>query len=122
MAQTKIKGMAVASYKRLILKEEYPGNLIKAIIGASKLVSPAEITSETRAGLEDAISTLSHREQNLLHLRYKDRKTLKEISVLFYVTPGRVRQVESAALRHLRKPERLQKIIQHTHDTKGVML
>ena len=106
--------------KRRLLQEEYPANLLKAIFGASEVELPVEITFETLTGLEAAVSTLSIREQNLLHLRYRERKTLRELGAVFYITPSRVRQVELAALRKLRKPTRWQMITPHTHDTQGV--
>ena len=110
MVRTKINGMDALAYKRKALKEDYPHNLILSSIGIWELDPPAAYTPEILAGIEYAIGTLSHREQNLLHLRYKERKTLKEIGGFFGVSQERVRQIERAALRHLRKPDRWQLI------------
>ena len=106
MVRTKINGMSAAAYKLLILKEDYPQNLIKAAMAHMEIEPPVEYTPEILAGIECAIKTLSNREQNLLYLRYAQRKTLKEIGEFFGVSPERVSQIERAALRHLRKPDR----------------
>ena len=88
MARTKINGMDILTYKRKILKEDYPHNLILAAISFWQLEAPAEYTPEVLAGIESAIGTLSNREQNLLHLRYKEGKTLKEIISLTALGKG----------------------------------
>ena len=111
MVRTKINGMDALAYKRKVLEEDYPHNLILSAIWIWELEPPIAYTPEILARIEYAIGTLSHREQNLLHLRYKERKTLKEIGGFFGVSQERVRQIERDALRHLRKPDRWQLIV-----------
>ncbi|BAY37085.1 RNA polymerase sigma factor [Nostoc sp. NIES-2111] len=61
-------------------------------------------------GLEKVINTLSHRERDVLRLRYGlddgCMKTLKEIGQIFNVTGEWIRQIEAKALCKLRHPSR----------------
>ena len=63
------------------------------------------ITSEIRAALHVALSSLHPREQRVLELRYGLRddtfRTLDEVGREFGVTRERIRQIEAAALRKL---------------------
>lgn len=60
--------------------------------------------------LEDALSTLTPREKDVLMLRFglKDGKsyTLEEVGKIFNVTRERIRQIEAKALRRLRSPNK----------------
>lgn len=94
--------LSAAALKRQLLKENYPQNLVLAIIDTWQLEGPKEYTQDIIAGIHYAISTLSDREQQLIYLRYADRYTLKEIGSVFSVKQERARQIESAALRKLR--------------------
>ena len=91
------------AWKRRILLEEYPMNILKAIKDDSDRNLPDEITEENRSGLKCALSTLTEREQNILRYRYVDRLSLAEIGVIIGVNVERIRQIESHALRELRK-------------------
>jgi RNA polymerase sigma factor (sigma-70 family) len=51
-----------------------------------------------------ALSTLSRRQSNVLHLRFKQGLRLDEIAEKFEISEERVRQIESKALRILRHP------------------
>ena len=63
-----------------------------------------------REDLESVLDSLSHRERDVLRLRYGlddgRMKTLEEIGQIFNVTRERIRQIEAKALRKLRHPNR----------------
>ena len=77
---------------------------------------PAEAASYTllREQLEDVLSTLSPREEQVLRMRFGlvDGKahTLEEVGKEFDVTRERIRQIEAKALRKLRHPSRSKKL------------
>ncbi len=77
---------------------------------------PAEAASYTmlHEQLEEVLSTLSEREQQVLRLRFglADGRshTLEEVGLAFDVTRERIRQIESKALRKLRHPSRSKKL------------
>ena len=67
-----------------------------------------------REQIDDILSTLTEREQDVLKLRYgledgKER-TLEEVGKIFNVTRERIRQIEAKALRKLRHPARSKKL------------
>lgn len=67
-----------------------------------------------REALEDALDSLTEREEMVIRLRYgldeQDSKTLEEVGKIFGVTRERVRQIEAKALRKLRHPSRSQRL------------
>ena len=77
---------------------------------------PSEEASYTllREQLEDVLSTLTPREEEVLRMRFGlvDGKphTLEEVGKKFDVTRERIRQIESKALRKLRHPSRSKKL------------
>ena len=77
---------------------------------------PSEEASYTllRAQLEEVLSTLTPREEQVLRMRFGlvDGKphTLEEVGKEFDVTRERIRQIESKALRKLRHPSRSKKL------------
>lgn len=77
---------------------------------------PAEAASYTllREQLEEVLSTLAPREEQVLRMRFglTDGKahTLEEVGKEFDVTRERIRQIESKALRKLRHPSRSKKL------------
>ena len=71
--------------------------------------------AELRAVSDEALSTLTPREEKIVRLRFGlDRSgkehTLDEIGRLFGVTRERIRQIESKALKKLRHPAITQKL------------
>ena len=96
-------GTEAATLKRQILKEDYPKNLVMAVIDDYDLELP-EFTPDVVAGINYAVSTLDEREQMILYLRYVEKKTLKEIGEHFGFKQERSRQIEVRALRKLRTP------------------
>jgi len=78
--------------------------------------APAEEASYTllKEQLEDVLSTLTEREQEVLRLRFGlddgRPRTLEEVGQLFGVTRERIRQIEAKALRKLRHPSRSKKL------------
>ncbi len=77
---------------------------------------PAEAASYTmlREQLEEVLSTLSDREEQVLRMRFGltdgNVHTLEEVGKAFDVTRERIRQIESKALRKLRHPSRSKKL------------
>ena len=77
---------------------------------------PSEEASYTllREQLEEVLSTLTQREEQVLRMRFglTDGKphTLEEVGKEFDVTRERIRQIESKALRKLRHPSRSKKL------------
>ena len=78
---------------------------------------PSEEASYTllREQLEEVLSTLTPREEQVLRMRFglTDGKphTLEEVGKEFDVTRERIRQIESKALRKLRHPSRSKKLL-----------
>lgn len=95
--------------RKKFLKEEYPYNLITTIIDESvwKLDLPTEMTEDHLAGLEFAISRLDEREQTIIRMRYKERRTFAQIGEFFDISVNRASQVERKALRKLYHPKNL---------------
>jgi RNA polymerase primary sigma factor len=64
--------------------------------------------------IDDVLSSLTHREQRVLQLRFglEDgrSRTLEEVGQEFKVTRERIRQIEAKALRKLRHPSRSRKL------------
>jgi len=77
---------------------------------------PVDIASKQllKEQIEDALGTLTPREQRVLQLRFglEDgrSRTLEEVGAEFNVTRERIRQIEAKALRKLRHPSRSRKL------------
>lgn len=96
-------GTEAAALKRQILKEEYPKNLVMAIMDSIE-VPISEFTPDIISGINYAVSTLDEREQVLIRLRYAEKKSLAQIGEHFGFKQERSRQIEVRALRKLRTP------------------
>ena len=78
--------------------------------------APAEAASYMllREQLCEVLSTLTHREEEVLKLRFglKDgrTRTLEEVGRVFNITRERIRQIEAKALRKLRHPSRSKRL------------
>lgn len=81
-----------------MIDKTYPDNLVLAIFG--------EEVEYSKKGLENALTTLTEREEDVLKYRYQEGKTLREVGNIYSITQERIRQVEAKALRKLRHPER----------------
>lgn len=93
-----------AQQKQDYLQEEYPKNLLLTMRTSWELDFPEEITKDMAAGIEYVIFKLEEREQQVIRLRYKERKSYAEIGKVFQVTGTRVQQIEARAFRNLRFP------------------
>ena len=92
------------------LESHYPFNLSLAVVGGRKdmlwhVYPPA---------IEDALKTLTEREQKVLELRYQKGMTLQRTSEYFGISRERIRQVEAKALRKLRHPFRFRRCLLDT--------
>jgi len=78
--------------------------------------NPSEMTAYSllKDRIQDVLSTLTDREQEVLTLRFglKDgySRTLEEVGRKFNVTRERIRQIEAKALRKMRHPTRIRKL------------
>lgn len=82
----------------MIHKEQYPDNLIIAMF--------EELKEYSKSGLENALSTLTEREEEVLLYRFRDGLNLMEVGKIYNITRERIRQIEAKALRKLRHPTR----------------
>lgn len=95
----------ITSQKQLS-DEEYPKNLLLAATNRSKHTLPVSFTKDVQAGIRYALSTLEDVEQELLWMRYAEKKTLEEIGRHFAVSPEDVRKLELIIFKKLRLPSR----------------
>ena len=78
--------------------------------------SPADAAafSMLKEQLDEVLSTLTDREQEVLRLRFGlddgRQRTLEEVGQMFKVTRERIRQIEAKALRQLRHPHRSKRL------------
>ena len=95
----KQRGMALDSNSREVSMSEdavmqlASGDRLEHNVIASKLVA-------------DALTTLSPREQDIIHRRFFEGETLDEIGDRQGVSRGRIQQLEAKALRKLKHPSR----------------
>ncbi|MPM69006.1 RNA polymerase sigma factor SigA [bioreactor metagenome] len=81
-----------------------------------EVMAPGDAAASTllREQLEDVLSTLTEREENVLRLRFGlddgRNRTLEEVGQIFGVTRERIRQIEAKALRKLRHPSRSKRL------------
>jgi len=79
---------------------------------------------ELREKMEAVLKTLTHREREILKLRYGIGDgyiyTLKEVARIFSVTRERVRQIEAKAKRKLQHPVRMARLAQLMVDTEEI--
>jgi RNA polymerase sigma factor (sigma-70 family) len=61
--------------------------------------------AQTKALVSEAVSTLTPREQEVIHMRFTDELTYDECGKRIGVTRERVRQIEATALRKMRHPK-----------------
>ncbi|WP_440895642.1 RNA polymerase sigma factor RpoD [Amphibacillus sp. Q70] len=93
-------------------KTSYLGDLIED----ENTVSPSDYTANQflKKQLEEVLSTLTIRENNVLRLRFGlddgKTRTLEELRKIFGVTRERVRQIEAKALRKLSQPRYSKKL------------
>ena len=87
-------------------KEEYlsdwPFNLVEDIFGRKG----EECVSFDMVGLEEAVKTLTPKEAEVVELRYRQEKTLREIGEIYGVSRENVRRAQEKALKKLRHPAR----------------
>jgi RNA polymerase primary sigma factor len=78
---------------------------------------PSPITEQFRDAINEALSTFSPRERDVLRLRFGlddgRQRTLEEVATLFGVTRERIRQIEAKALRKLRHANRPQSLFDY---------
>ena len=67
-----------------------------------------------REQIEEVLSTLTERDQQVLRLRFGlddgHQRTLEEVGKIFHVTRERIRQIEAKAIRRIKQPSRARKL------------
>lgn len=97
--------------RRKLMESEkipYPKNLLSDI-GLELVFGKPEYTSlndDQMAGLAHALTTIREREQEMIRLRYEQKKTLQEIGDQYELSRERVRQIIAKGVRKLRHPSR----------------
>jgi len=87
-------------------------------------LDPYEYTAKMklREELDSVLATLTDREERVLRLRFGlidgRQRTLEEVGREFNVTRERIRQIEAKALRKLRQPSKLKKLLVEDDDDK----
>ena len=92
----------MTSDREITLHLDYPQNLILAVVQNSDLIPPQKYTEDICSGIRYVISTLGYREQDILRMRFEERKSRSEIGEFFGIGQERVRQIENKTLRSLR--------------------
>ena len=88
-------------------------------------LSPHDVAMQNmlKEQLMSVLETLTPREQKVIRLRYglddSHPRTLEEVGREFSVTRERIRQIEAKALRKLRQPSKLKKLLSEEDDDKG---
>lgn len=96
--------------RQSIIKLPYPKNLITAILQGTALPVP-DITDDIIAGLNQVMSTLSYREQEILRRIYAERQTQKSTAEHFNVSSSRISSLERQIQRKLRSASRVSYIL-----------
>ena len=96
----------MSSEKEITLHLDYPQNLILAVVQNSNLIPPEKYTDDISAGVRYVVSMLGYREQDIIRMRFEERKPRSEIGEFFGIGQERVRQIENKTLRSLRAPTR----------------
>lgn len=91
--------------------EDYPVNLLDDIanvgnIGEELQIWSSSLPPDLLPSVEYAIATLTEREADVIHMRYKQGMSWDQIGAEYSVTRERVRQVGNKALRKLSHPSR----------------
>lgn len=108
--------LPVSRLKRVMKVSEsteapYPYNLLADICSVfdaqdNRNIVRMPITEDQMNGLNQAVSSLTEKEQTVVTYLYHDGLTLEEAGVIFGVTRERIRQLNAKAIRKLRHPSR----------------
>jgi len=87
-------------------EKNYPFNLFDALKnGREHIELPREMSDDNERGLLLAISYLKPREKEIVMMRFKEGKTLREIGQVFGFIPERARQILTHIIRTLAGPK-----------------
>ena len=90
-----------------LLKQPYPLNLLLAIENDAPLemIIPDKELQKVLDGVQYAIDALSEREKKVIELRFRERKTFKEMGEELGVGITRAKYITHLVLRQLRQPK-----------------
>lgn len=91
-------------FKRISINDEFPLNFIKFLNDDNTEDFNIEITDDMRYGVLYLISKLDPREQQIVKLRFIERKTFAEIGEIVSVTQERARQILAHVGREIKTP------------------
>ena len=88
-----------------LLKEPYPFNLLLTLENDAPLemIIPNRESQRVLVGIQYAISMLSEREKRIIELRFRERKTFRDIGEEFGVGITRAKHLTHLVLRRLRQ-------------------
>ena len=91
-------------YKKISIKDELPLNFIRFLTNDKQDEFNLPITDDIHHAVLYLISKLEPREQQVVKLRFMERKSLDEIGEIVSVTRERVRQILAHVQREIRTP------------------
>lgn len=86
------------------IDDEFPLNFIKYMSYDDEDECPVQITDDIRHGVMYLLSKLEPRKQEVIRMRFIERKTYEEIGEIISVSKDRVRQIIGNVRREIRTP------------------
>ena len=103
-------------------KTDYPNNIFEYFVVYHGCTSETiinlmnnQLTEDQRKGFDYVLSSLDHYDKEIIELRFKEKKSLREIGDIYGKSSERIRQNLVKALRRIRHPERM-KYIRYGYD------
>ena len=82
-------------------KRDWKTELYSGVFGEER-----EAPQHSEESIAFVLETLKDRERSIVLMRYKDRKTFREIAEEYHLTSSRIQQIFAKSLRKLRHPSR----------------
>lgn len=97
------RGVKINMNRNLNYLIEWPHGFLKDLFDND--VFKERIPSDIQASIEYVFSSLGERNKQILLFRYKEHKTLSEISKMFNITRNRVQEIIKAAIRKIKNSD-----------------